>query len=136
MKKVFAALLLIITLSVSAVALSGCTDGISSESDLYGSFFTADDLKCITLGENNSAVVSIYRKDGVMSENYYARYDLIGDKIELRDGDYWGNVKYVVTIVDADTLSIESPYEEDMTDGKPKMIEFVRDTEYDHTDSE
>lgn len=136
MKKVFAALLLVLTLTVSAAAFSGCTEGISSEADLYGSFFTADELRCITLGENNSAVVGIYSNDGVVNESYFARYDLIGDKIELRSGDYWGDVKYVVTIVDADTLSIESPYEADMIDGKAKVIEFVRNTAYDPSSSE
>lgn len=128
MKKGLTVVILALVLAVCAAVFSGCVDGVASESDLYGSFFTADNARCITLKEDNVAVVEY----GTTSSTYYARYDLIGNAIELRDGDYWGDIVYTVAIESADKLLLTYRY----TDGEGEIheedpIAFERDSAYD-----
>lgn len=87
------------------IALTACgVDGVSSESDLYGDYFTEDYSRCLTLAEDNVATLGVGPD---ITETYFAKYYLGGAKIELRDGGNRGEVKYTLKIEDADTLSVE-----------------------------
>lgn len=109
MKRVWkkTALVIVLALAVTACvfALTACgVAGVSSERDLYGDYYTEDYSRCLTLSENNTAVLGI---GADTSETYYAKYNFGGRKIELRDGGKRGDVKYTLKIEDADTLVVE-----------------------------
>lgn len=104
MKRVWVAILSVVSVAVLAVALSACAShGVSAENDLYGSFFTPDNARCLTLAEENKAVLEL----GDRATAFYAKYDLGGGTIELREGGRWGDTKYTLTIVSADELKLE-----------------------------
>ncbi len=98
-------IILVLTAMTCVIALTACgVDGISKESDLYGDYFTEDSSRCLTLSEDNNAVLGIGPD---VTETYYAKYDLAGAKIELREGGNRGALKYTLKIEDADTLVVE-----------------------------
>ncbi|MBR6788596.1 MAG: hypothetical protein IKM44_02175 [Clostridia bacterium] len=130
MKKKLSVLIFTIALSFAIMAFSGCVQGVASESDLFGSFVAGDNLKAITLAENNVAIVEFNSTDGVVRNQYFARYDLIGDKIELRKNDYHGDIVYTLIIKSADNLELEYVYEIAGDNGseksEPEYIPFAR----------
>lgn len=111
--------------------LSACAPDVVNESDLYGSFLTEDNARSITLSADNVAVVCY----GEKTENYYARYDLIGEKIEFRVDGFRGEIVYTVKIVNADTLKLVfSPeYPDDVVPPEDDITEltFIRDKSFD-----
>lgn len=131
MKKTFTAILLILTVAVSAVMFSACAEDVKGEADLYGSFLTEDNTRSITLAEDHAAVVCY----GENAESYYARYDLMNEKIELRVDGFRGNIAYTLRVVDVDMLDLvfTPQYADADKPAEEQTIRFVRDKSYDPT---
>ncbi|MBQ7226869.1 MAG: hypothetical protein IJX05_00545 [Clostridia bacterium] len=133
MKKAVSTIVFAIAIITCAFALTGCVEGVVSDADLYGSYFNADNARCIILAEDNKAFVEMNTDEGVIRKEYFAKYDLIGNKIELcADNNYWGDVVYTINIKSADEIELIYQY----TDGdgnlsEPAPIPFVRDSSYD-----
>lgn len=110
--------------------LSACVADVFDETDLYGSFLTEDSTRSVTLAAENSAVVCY----GETYETYYARFDLIGGVVELREDGFRGNIVYTFNIENADTLVLvfnpEYPEGVQPPEDDVNKLTFIRDKSF------
>lgn len=124
-KKAVPVIVLALAVAACAFAFTACgAPGVSKASDLYGDYFAENETRSLTLSDDHVAVLGIGMGT---SMTYYAKYDIGGGKIELREFEEdnfksgkRGNVVYTLKIVDVDTLVIE--FDEIITNEKGENV--------------
>lgn len=124
-KRAASVIVLALAIAACAFAFTACgVPGVSSESDLYGDYYAENESRSLTLSEGNVAVLGIGFNT---SKTYYAKYDIGGGKIELREFEEdnfksgkRGNIAYTLAVVDADTLVME--FDEIITNEKGENV--------------